>query len=297
MSSLYTEKAYAKINLTLEIIGRRTDGYHELVSLVAFARDAFDFVTIKPAPNFSYHVTGAYSHNIGGPNIVVRTVEKAAEKLEAIQPGTIELIKNLPVAAGLGGGSADAAAVLRALGQLNNISDIEAAFGSICTEIGADVPVCLLSGTANGALMWGIGEHVWRAPAAHGHLFPSGVSAVLANPGVPVPTGDVFRALKASPLDAVPTAPALPGTFKTFNDLLQFLRNSRNDLEKPALSITPAIQDVLFALKTLPHCELARMSGSGATCFGLFQNFAQAQAAKAQLAQAQPQWWIEATRL
>ncbi len=297
MSSPHTEKAYAKINLNLEIIGRRADGYHELVSLVSFARDVFDIITIKPSGNFSLHVSGPSSHKIDGNNIIVQTVKKAESKSSVTQLGHIELVKNLPVAAGLGGGSADSAAVLRAIAKLNDISDIATEFADICPEIGADVTVCLQSGASEGALMWGIGEQVWRPSAPDGALIPSGIGAVLVNPGAAVPTGDIFRALGASPLETAPAAPDMPGAFRTFEQLVQFLQTSRNDLETPARAVAPVINDVLAELGDLPHCALARMSGSGATCFGLFQSLADAQTAKEQLASKQPQWWVQATRL
>jgi len=299
MSSTYTEKAYAKVNLNLEIIGCRPDGYHELVSLVAFARDVFDVITVTPAECLSLHICGPSSQYIDGSNIVSLAAEAASKVPAVTQLGHTELIKNLPVAAGLGGGSADAAAVLRALGRLNGISDIETAFANLCPALGADVPVCLQSGTAEGALMWGIGEHVWRLHAAdeNHQLFPKGLSAVLANPGVPVPTGDIFRALDAAPLETSPASPEKPGPFQTIDALVEFLNNSLNDLEKPAFSIAPEIENVLDELRNLPCCRLARMSGSGATCFGLFKSFAQAEVAALQLINQRPQWWIAATRL
>ncbi|MEO0809614.1 MAG: 4-(cytidine 5'-diphospho)-2-C-methyl-D-erythritol kinase [Pseudomonadota bacterium] len=291
------EKAYAKINLNLEVLGLRPDGYHELVSLVAFARDVFDVVTVTPAGKFSLVVSGPSGQHIDGDNLVLQAAEQAAT-IPAVsqQPGRIDLIKNLPVAAGLGGGSADAAATLRAIARLNAIDDIETAFAGLCPKLGADVPVCLQSGDAQAALMWGLGEQVWR-PTGAGGLLPPGLSALLVNPGQPVPTGAVFRALAASPLEDVPSAPDKPGPFKTTTELVRFLQNSRNDLEKPARSITPLINDVLCALRTQPDCQLARMSGSGATCFGLFEDLSQAETAKARLAAQQTNWWLATTRL
>jgi len=292
-----TEKAFAKINLNLEVIGRRPDGYHELVSLVAFAHDLFDVVTLRRADCLSVNISGVSAHNIDGKNLILSAAEQAAELPFIIYTGHIELVKTLPVAAGLGGGSSDAAATLRAIGRLNNVVDFETAFSGLCPKLGADVPVCLQSETAQGAFMWGIGEHVWRPEPSSDPILPCGLSAVLANPRLPVATGDIFRALAAKPLENPELRLFEPQTFKNSDELFHFLKGSRNDLERPACSVLPVIKDVLSALAALPHCRLARMSGSGATCFALFENFSQAEAAASELTAEEPGWWVAKTRL
>ena len=233
--------------------------------------------------NFSFKISGPFSGEIYGKNIIVSVIERITEVFPGIGLGSIELDKRLPVAAGLGGGSADVAAVLRAIARINGISDIETVFYNICLDIGADVLVCLQSGSARSALMWGTGELVWRPPCIARDLIPEGIGLLLVNPGVSLSTEDVFRVVRC-PVSEITTKPCKAFySFRTFDELVVYMKNTKNDLEKPAFSIEPVIKKVLFELRALPGCYIARMSGSGATCFGLFRNLSQAQLAKKQL--------------
>ncbi|KUF09759.1 4-(cytidine 5'-diphospho)-2-C-methyl-D-erythritol kinase [Pseudoponticoccus marisrubri] len=262
--------APAKVNLTLHVTGRRDDGYHLLDSLVMFA-DIGDRVTVRPADEISLSVTGPFAEGV--PNDARNLCWRAAQAFGA--PVAITLDKQLPAAAGVGGGSSDAAAVLRAM---------EAAFGRPAPvdplTLGADVPVCTV---AHAAHMAGIGERVLPLTMAP-------IPAVLVNPGVSVATPEVFAAL-ASPDNAPMTPwPEGGGTAAT----LRWLATQRNDLQAPAIACAPVIAEVLDALK---GADLARMSGSGATCFGLFEDAAAAEACAAELSAAHPGWWVRATTL
>ncbi|SFA99739.1 4-diphosphocytidyl-2-C-methyl-D-erythritol kinase [Poseidonocella pacifica] len=268
--------APAKINLTLHVTGRRQDGYHLLDSLVAFA-DVGDRVRVEPALELSLEVGGPRA--LGVPTGPDNLVLKAAALFGVDEGARITLEKHLPAAAGIGGGSADAAATLRALSKLWGRT-----IPSDCARLGADIPVCLPSRTAR---MQGIGETVTPLP-----LPP--LDAVLVNPGVSVPTGPVFAALEGQ--FGAPMQGVLP-QFDGAGALLDWLGDQRNDLETPARQIAPAIGDTLAALAATRHCALARMSGSGATCFGLFPSPASARAAAQQLSQAHPGWWVQATRI
>ncbi|MGI9523241.1 MAG: 4-(cytidine 5'-diphospho)-2-C-methyl-D-erythritol kinase [Hyphomicrobiaceae bacterium] len=291
-------RACAKINLSLEILGRRPDGYHELVSLVAFARDVFDQIYLRKSANPTGHVNtgGAYSDQILGENIASKTVRLVQEAFPDLQFGDIEIIKSLPVASGIGGGSADAAAVLRLIALHNNLYDPEALFRDISAEIGADVPVCVGGQGCEAAIMGGKGERVLR-PSGTTFFSEIDASVVLVNPGVQVATAQVFSALGADPRlsQSRSTIPLQP--FASFGDLVTLLEDLANDLERPAKVIAPEISDTLKAIAATPHCCLARMSGSGATCFGLFQRHAQAQLAAEDLRAQHPKWWIASSRL
>jgi 4-diphosphocytidyl-2-C-methyl-D-erythritol kinase len=268
-----TEQAPAKLNLALHVTGRRADGYHLLDSLVAFA-GVGDRVTVAAAGQLTLAVTGPMAAGLAADddNLCLRAAR-------AMGPGTaaITLDKHLPVASGIGGGSADAAATLRALARLWH-RPLPADRG---LSLGADVPVCLLS---HPALMRGIGEAIEgvRLPPAH---------VVLVNPGVAVPTPAVFAALAQRDNPPLPPLPPLPDAAA----LAAWLRATRNDLEAPAIALAPAIADARAALAAQPGCLFARMSGSGATCFGLFAAAPTAQAAATAL--ARPGWWIAAAPL
>lgn len=267
--------APAKINLTLHVTGRRTDGYHLIDSLVAFA-EIGDRVTVSPAPAASLMVTGPMAEDVpeGPDNLVLR-----AAALIGV-PAAIRLEKHLPVAAGIGGGSSDAAATLRALAQMSG--------RQVPTDVlmlGADVPVCLL---ARAARMRGIGEEV--SPMA---AMPP-VQAVLVNPGLPVSTAEVFRRLQKP--DNPPMPDRLPD-WQSADHLIRWLSAQRNDLEAAALAEQPVIAQVIARLSRTPGCLLARMSGSGATCFGLFAEAEKAHSAARAIAAACPAWWIRAARL
>lgn len=261
--------ARAKVNLTLHVGAVRDDGYHPVESLVVFA-DIGDDLMFEPADETRLTIAGADDLPTDGNNLIIRAMQMAEAS-----PHHIHLIKNLPVSAGLGGGSANAAAVLR---QFNSDkSDTELAF-----NLGADVPVCRASQTA---MMRGIGEDVTLLSGL-GQL-----SAILVNPSVAVSTGAIFKAMDAQPRETYPKVTSLTG------DLLSRGLSGTNDMQEAAIMQAPIISDVLRALAQQTGCELARMSGSGATCFGIFRSDAQAQAAAKIIALSQPGWWVRACRL
>lgn len=274
-----TEFAPAKINLALHVTGRRADGYHLLDSLVVFA-GAGDRVTAAFADDLTLQLTGprAGALDAGADNLVLRAAR-------AMGPGgaRLTLDKQLPVASGIGGGSADAAATLRALARLRGQPLPPAA---AVLALGADVPVCLAGRPCR---MSGIGETV--LPLAH--PLPE-AWLVLANPGLALATPAVFAAL------ARPDNPPLPRDLprlRTAAELAAFLRMARNDLEPAATSLAPAISTLRSALSAQPGCLMSRMSGSGATCFGLFPDALTAAAAARALRQDRPGWWVEAAAI
>lgn len=283
------EFAPAKINLTLHVLGRRPDGYHEIESLVAFA-DIGDGLSFEPGGALKLTVTGPTAANAGetDDNLVLKAARALAERIEGLKLGRFTLEKQLPVAAGLGGGSSDAAAALRLLAHANNLRLDDARVRAAAKATGADVPVCL---DPNARMMRGIGD-ILSDPADLPDL-----PAVLVNPGVAVPTKDVFAALNAPSL----ASPPQPDDFLTVRAdaaaLVSILAARRNDLETPAIKIQPVIADVLEALRSAPGCLLSRMSGSGATCFALFGSAGEAAGAAKKLQAAQPKWWVRATSL
>ncbi|MEI4232201.1 4-(cytidine 5'-diphospho)-2-C-methyl-D-erythritol kinase [Roseovarius sp. D22-M7] len=269
-----TETAPAKVNVTLHVTGRRADGYHLLDSLVMFA-DIGDRLTVAPGPR-RLAVTGPRTADVpdGPGNLVLR----AADLIGAEADITLE--KRLPVAAGIGGGSSDAAACLRALARMTG-----RALPEDVLSLGADVPVCLV---ARAARMQGIGDRVTPLDG-----LPT-LDAVLVNPGVEVSTPVIFKRLENP--DNAPMPMPLPG-FASPEDLAGWLASQRNDLEAPALAEAPVIGDVLRRIAKTPECRIARMSGSGATCFGLYPDASRARAAAEMLTTAQPGWWVAACRL
>lgn len=270
-----TAFAPAKVNLHLHVVGRRPDGYHLLDSLVVFA-GVGDRLSVSPGAGFSLSVTGPFAAGLQteADNLVLRA-GRALAAAGGIEPtGHLVLEKNLPVASGIGGGSADAAAALRLLrgfwGLATDLSDLAPA-------LGADVPVCL-SGVPS--LMSGIGEVLAPAPA-----LPD-LGLVLVNPGVAVSTPAVFRARSGG---FSPTAAFPASGWISSESLVASLRDTTNDLEAPARALVPAIGHMLDSLAAAPGCLLARMSGSGATCFGIFA--APEQAAVAAPTIGMPDWW------
>lgn len=292
---LLKEFAPAKINLTLEICGRRDDGYHELISLVAFAEDVGDTLELAPGPRFDLTVVGPESRDLVGDNLIAVAAERLLRRHPSLMTGRFQLIKRLPIASGIGGGSTDAAAAMRALARANSF-EITQDVLALAADIGADVPVCVggLDTGPKAAMMGGIGERIWRPPERS--LLPSGLYAVLVNPRVPVPTGSVFKALAAPPLGTGREFPRLE-PFRTVEECLAFVRAGRNDLQEPAIGIAPAIGDVLMALGQAEACRVARMSGSGATCFGLFDNAHSARGAASRFEGERPDWWIATSQL
>jgi 4-diphosphocytidyl-2-C-methyl-D-erythritol kinase len=279
------EQAPAKVNLTLRVLGRRADGYHDIESLVAFA-GVGDVLTFTPAAALTLAVSGPTAPAAGdvADNLVLRAARALAARVAGLALGRFALSKRLPVAAGLGGGSADAAAALRLLARANGIALDDPRLMQAARATGADVPVCL---DPRARLMRGIGD-VLSAPL---DLPP--LAAVLVNPGVAVATRDVFAALTPPPAGQTGPAASPAGTAA----LLAAIAGGRNDLEAPAIELEPTIAEVLAVLRRLPGCRLARMSGSGATCFGLFQSRAAASAAARTLRVGYPGWWVRATVL
>jgi 4-diphosphocytidyl-2-C-methyl-D-erythritol kinase len=280
-----TDFAPAKVNLTLRILGRRADGYHELESLVAFA-DVGDRLALLPGETLSLAVGGptAAAAGVDETNLVMKAARALSARVEGLRCGEFSLDKMLPVAAGLGGGSSDAAAALRLLARENAIAFDDPRLLQAAREVGADVPVCL---EPRARIMRGIGERL--SPAID--LPP--IPAVLVNPRVPVATRDVFAALNAAPASPSASEAATPSAAETWS----FVESGVNDLQAPAIALQPVIAAVLTALAGSHDCLLARMSGSGATCFGLYATPESALAAAAALAAAQPGWWVAATTL
>ena len=285
MPAARAEPAPAKVNLTLRVLGRRADGYHELESLVAFA-GVGDALTFAPGDALTLAVSGPTAPAAGdsADNLVLKAARALAERIAGLTLGRFALSKRLPVAAGLGGGSADAAAALRLLAHANGIALDDPRLMQAAQATGADVLVCL---DPRPRLMRGVGD-VLSAPLDLPRLF-----AVLINPGVAVSTREVFAALNLPP--AAPPAQAEPPPAPSA--LLAEIASGRNDLEQPAIELEPGIADVLSVLNKLPGCRLARMSGSGATCFGLFETNAAATAAARTVRVGYPQWWVRATVL
>jgi 4-diphosphocytidyl-2-C-methyl-D-erythritol kinase len=280
------EDAPAKVNLTLRVLGRRADGYHDIESLVVFA-DCGDRLTFASGPELGLHVQGPSAAQAGavGDNLVLKASRALAARVSGLILGAFTLDKKLPVAAGLGGGSADAAAALRLLARANGLERNDPRLHEAARVTGADVPVCL---DPRPRVMRGIGEQL-SAPI---DLLP--LHAVLVNPGVAVPTREVFA--RWSPAATPAASPDFTALTKS-DALLPLLITQPNDLEAPAIALTPAIAGVLAGLRGLPGCGLARMSGSGATCFGLFGSASDATAAANTLRAKHPGWWLCATTL
>lgn len=279
--------APAKVNLTLRVAGRRADGFHEIESLVVFS-DIVDELSLDPSRPRGLEVHGPLRAACGplAENLVLKAAAALAASVFDLKIGHFALIKRIPVAAGLGGGSADAAAALRLLAEAHGLSADDPRLQDAARLTGADVAVCL---DPRPRIMRGIGDRL-SAPL---DLPP--LAAVLANPGVAMPTRDVFAAFDKS--RPAPPRPARAPSFSAHGELLAFLQAQGNDLEAAALSLQPAIGDVLSALRDLRSCRLARMSGSGATCFGLFDQAQDATAAAQKLRAMHPDWWIEETVL
>jgi 4-diphosphocytidyl-2-C-methyl-D-erythritol kinase len=293
---MIVEPAPAKINLALHVRRRRPDGYHDLETLFAFATDG-DVITVEESDRDSFHITGPHAAALhtspergGGPppkavvegqshapssdNLVTRA-RNAFRTLTSTPPVTITLTKNLPVASGIGGGSADAAATLRALARLAGIDPTDPRLHEIAATLGADVPACLAGRTALGT---GKGDALARLDGL------ADIPLLLVNPNVAVSTAQVFARW-----DGIDRGPLPDG------DLLARARAARNDLEPPAIALAPVIADVRALLDAAPGVILARMSGSGATCFALFEDDATRDAAvEAAIARG---WWTLATRM
>lgn len=276
---LLRQRAHAKINLALHIIGRRGDGYHELDSIVAFA-DVADVLTISPAAQLAIGLSGPFAKELasGDENIVLKAWRLLADFAGTVSPVAFHLEKNLPVAAGIGGGSADAAAALRGLVQYFNLSISPPELHKLALELGADVPVCLIQKTCR---MRGIGEII---SPVHIKLPPA---IVLVNPRIPSPTSKVFDAL------GLTRGQSFAAAIEDLNDF----KNWRNDLTAAAAKIHPEISQVIDVLKSQPGISCARMSGSGATCFGLEESPERAEAIAKAISMSHPGWWAVAAEM
>ena len=273
-----SEPAPAKINFFLHVTGKRPDGYHILDSLVVFAGIG-DRLHAEPADGLSLRVTGPFAAGLSGEadNLVLRAARALADALGIVPRAALVLEKNLPVASGIGGGSADAAATLRLLSRLWDATLAPPVMHKLSERLGADVPVCLLGKPTR---MRGIGEQLDPAPT----LPPCGI--VLVNPGVALATADVFRARRTGFSEPA----ILPADWASPIIMADGLRHLTNDLQPPAMALQPAIGAVLAALAARPGCLLARMSGSGATCFGLFASPDQATEQAAAISRLG--WWV-----
>jgi 4-diphosphocytidyl-2-C-methyl-D-erythritol kinase len=280
------EAAPAKVNLALHVTGRREDGFHTLHSLCVFT-ELGDQLSANPADDDELTIAGPFAGDLsaGRSNIVIRAIEKFRARFpDHIAGGVaIHLEKHLPVAAGLGGGSADAAAVLRMLSRMGAAPIPDAELFALAAALGADVPMCLYSRTCE---VLGIGERIRPV-----ETFPP-MYLVLVNPMAPVVTADVFRRLQNR---ENPSMPALPEGLDRAAMLSLWLEDTRNDLEMPAIEMVPAIADVTEAIGLTAGCVLARMSGSGATCFGLYGSAAAAHQAAHDLREKLSGYWVAAT--
>jgi 4-diphosphocytidyl-2-C-methyl-D-erythritol kinase len=288
-SAALVEYARAKVNLTLRVVGRRVDGYHDLESVVAFAECA-DRLTLSAGPELHLEVTGPLASACGelSDNLVLKAARLLGERVADLKAGRFTLHKVLPVAAGIGGGSADAAAALRLLARANGLSFDDPRLVEVTRLTGADVPVCLAS---RASVMTGVGET----------LSPLGLPklpCVLVNPRVVVATKKVFEALGLRNgelrvgVNDVIEALIWPADGASTRDWIAALASGTNDLESPAIKVQPVIGEVLAALRAAAGARMVRMSGSGATCFAIFDDAAAAQAASEMLETTHPQWWV-----
>lgn len=279
------ERAPAKVNLSLRVLGRRADGYHELVSLVAFAGTGDRLGLVPGALGLTLEGPNAGDAGPEEANLVLRAANALAARVPGLALGRFHLVKRLPVAAGLGGGSSDAAAALRLLARLNGLAADDPRLREAALEAGSDVPACL-HGAA--CLMTGRGEGI--VPVALPRF-----GLVLVNPRVPVPTAEVFRQLGLRPGEVRASVPALPPGEHAA--LIAFLAREPNDLEPAARRLAPVLADVAGALAATPGRRLVRMSGSGATMFALYDDCRAAARAAKQIRAAHPGWWVKPTVL
>jgi 4-diphosphocytidyl-2-C-methyl-D-erythritol kinase len=277
--------ARAKINLYLHVTGKRADGYHLLDSLIVFAETG-DLLRVDAADDLSLVLEGPFAGGLAGEsdNLVLRAARALAAEAGVAPRARIRLTKSLPIASGIGGGSADAAAALLELSRLWQVDVAPARLQAIALALGADVPVCV---DGRPAFIGGIGEEILPA----GRLPDAWL--VLVNPRVPTPTPQVFKARRGdfSPAARWQTPPA------DFETLIAYLASCRNDLTEPAISVAPEVAEVLTAIAATEGCRLARLSGSGATCFGLYRDAATAEAAQAEIIRQHPGWWAVAARI
>jgi 4-diphosphocytidyl-2-C-methyl-D-erythritol kinase len=281
------DTANAKLNLTLEVLARRADGYHEIRSLVGFT-ELGDSLELEPGDELALAIEGPFAGALQGDNLVIAAAKAAKTKAPRIALGRFRLTKNLPVAAGLGGGSADAAAALRLLAKASPGAFASNTLAEIAVSLGSDVTACL---AIRPALMTGRGEKV-----AEVRGFPA-CGVVLANPGMALATASVYGALNAGPLSAGTSGEAAPAFGGSFERLLDYAAPRGNDLGAAALRLAPAIGEVLIELRRLAGARLVQLAGSGPTCFALFAREDEAKAAAASLQAAHPSWWVTPTTL
>ena len=285
------EQAHAKVNLTLKILGRRPDGYHELVSLVGFVNSPSDAVVLNIGEGTNVEVRGFFGNLIGSNNSVQYVLEDLARFEPRVRLGSVDLEKEIPVAAGLGGGSADAGALLRALRAANESQSCSIDWFAFAATLGADVPVCFRS---RPAVVFGKGERVQLLKTV------AALPLVLVNPMVEVPpdkTRCVYKALNASKLSSDPTKPDVPKGLSNADMLISYMMKVGNDLESAAQTLFPSIVEVKSAIAQQNGCAYAGLSGSGPTCFGVFQTTGQAEMAARVIRGAEPSWWVVATKL
>ncbi|MDB5571889.1 MAG: 4-diphosphocytidyl-2-C-methyl-D-erythritol kinase [Hyphomicrobiales bacterium] len=289
MSAVLVEKAPAKLNLTLHVRGRREDGWHDLESLVAFA-GAGDLLTLEPADGLALEVEGPTAAACGpaDDNLVMKAARALAQRVPGLRAGRFRLLKRLPAAAGLGGGSSDAAAALRLLARLNGLAGDDPRVFAAAAATGSDVPVCL---DPRARMMLGRGDDVGP------RIFLPRLFAVLVNPGVALETARVFGRIGLAKGEASGFGPHPAIGNETFDALIPKLRRARNDMEDAACALAPVVGDVLAVLGAAPGAKLARMSGSGATCFALFADCRTAARAARAIAHGHPGWWAKASAL
>jgi len=280
------EFAPAKINLYLHITGQRADGYHTLDSLIAFANIG-DVIEARAADELSLRIVGPNAgalHAAAADNLALRAARALRDRCVVTRGARLTLRKNLPVAAGIGGGSADAAATLRALIRLWRIKPAERVLASLALSLGADVPACL---RGRAVFAGGIGERLAAAPS-----LPS-AAIVLINPGIGLPTPHVFAA-RQGPFSTAQRFRAAPRDFRA---LAALIAERRNDLTDAAVQLCPPVAEILARLAEASGCLVARMSGSGATCYGIFDGSAAAARAARRIGVEHPDWWIRSGRL
>ena len=283
-------RAPAKINLFLHLVGRRADGFHLLDSLIAFT-DYGDELTAEAVGDLSLAIDGPFASGLSPAedNLVIRAARLLMAEDAVKQGARLRLTKNLPVASGIGGGSADAVAAIKALTQLWGLQIAAGRLAELALQLGADLPVCL---AGRASFVGGIGEDIHPLPP-----MPD-LHILLVNPLIPLATIEVFRRRAAGPQRSQFSDPGRwSETLPTDDELFRRLADCRNDLTDAAIAIVPAIADVLEAIGGQPGCRLARLSGSGATCFGLFSDAAMARAAASAILKLAPGWWVVATRL
>ena len=288
--AVQTAFAPAKVNLYLHVGPLDGDGFHPLSSLMVFA-DVGDQISVRPADAIGLDIKGPFAGglSVGDDNLVLRAAKAILARVKGPRPPFhLVLTKSLPLAAGLGGGSSDAGAALRLLRDNLEADLTDAELETVAGELGSDGPACLF---ARSVIAEGRGERLSPAPG-----FPV-LDAVLVNPRVPSPTGAVYRGFDEAGGAGRADRPLLPDAFESAEEMAGFLRDCRNDLEAPAVRLTPAIGEVLDTLRDEPETLLARLSGSGATCFALCAGDIEAEGLAERLERMRPDWWVQRCRL